>query len=63
MVERYDDQVAGRCRVQRDIDGVQIAFVETPVTIQPGTIVRRGRIDAHHVQPGVAGRLNARARA
>jgi len=26
MVERYDDQVAGRCRVQRDIDGVQIAI-------------------------------------
>ena len=26
MVERYDDQVADRCRVQRDIDGVQIAI-------------------------------------
>ena len=60
MVKRYDDQVAGRCRVQRDIDGVQVAFVETPMTIEPGPIVRRGRIDAHDVQPGIAAR-SARA--
>ena len=41
MVKRDDDQVAGRCRVQRDIDGIQIVVVETPMTIEPGPIVRR----------------------
>ncbi len=60
MVKRDDDQVAGRCRVQRDIDGLQIAVVQTPMTIQPGPIVRGRRIDAHDVQPGIAGALHAR---
>ena len=52
--------MTGRCRVQRDIDGIQIVVVETPMTVEPGPVVRACRIDANDVQPRIARALHTR---
>ena len=62
MVKRYDDQVAGRRRVQRGVDRIQVAFVETPMTIEPGPVVRPCRIYPHHMQARTSHRLYPLAR-
>src|SRR6266496_3216261 len=50
----------GRCRVQRDIDGIEIIVVETPMTTEPGPVVRACRVDANDVEARVPAALDAR---